>query len=194
MKSRNSMTIILVLAIAVTTLAFGSQSQVTRNWFGFEPQANANIPDHILYDRLFRMIISFKRKAESQTISGEKAIGLTNYFKNRANLNDEENRILQSVALEYIQELAPIDAQARTIITQTRQTFPNSVVPREQPPPAELVNLQEQRNALALRYRDQLQYALGADGFAKFDEFVQRDFASRFQAIPLSEVNFNQAQ
>lgn len=41
MKSRNSMTTILVLVIAATTLALGSVPQITKSFFSFEPQANA---------------------------------------------------------------------------------------------------------------------------------------------------------
>jgi hypothetical protein len=159
-----------------------------------EETPTREIPDYTLYDQLFRIVFSFSKKAESQELSSEKIIGLTNYFKNRANLTDEENQILQNIALEFIPQVAPIDAQARAIIEDARQKSATGIVSREQSPPAELVNLQEQRNVLVLYYRDRLSASFGADRFAKFDEFIMGDFASRFRVVPLSSVNFDQEQ
>lgn len=198
MKNKNIVTIALVLAIAVTTLAFGSQSPLTRGLFNSALQTNAQtssqIPSYVLYDKLFRMIISFKKKAESQEMSGERIISVTNYFKDRANLNEEENQTLQNTALEYTQKIALIDEQARTIIVQTRQAISTGVVSRNQPPPAELANLQEQRNQMALLYRDRLKESLGSDGSAKFARYIEGEFASRFESIPLSSINFEEGQ
>jgi hypothetical protein len=194
MKSKSPITTILILTVVATTLAFGSQLQIAKNLFGFEPQTEAQLPAHVLYDRFFRMAVSLKRKAEAEKANTEKSAGAAKYFKNRANLNDSEDQILQNLADEYVRELIPIDSQARAIIVQTRQKFPNGIVPRDQPPPPGLVHLQEQRDALALRYRDRLKESLGAEGFDKFDKFILSDFASRFRAVPLSEINFDQAQ
>lgn len=194
MMNKNLITMFLVLTIAVTTLAFGSQSEIARNLFGIQTQANTQLPSHVLYDRFFRMNVSLKRKTETQGANNEKSLGTKNYFKNRANVSEEENQVLQDLAEEYTRELIPIDNQARAIIARTRQSSPNGVVPRDQPPPPGLVHLQEQRNALALQFRDRLKQSLGANAFDKFDGFINRDFASRFQAVPLSEVNFDQAQ
>lgn len=140
------------------------------------------------------MVNSFKKKVESQEIIGEKAISAIDYFKSRANLNEEENQTLQNIALEYAQKIAPIDAQAKAIIVQARKADSTGIISKSQPPPAELTNLQEQRNALALLYRDRLKESLGSDAAARFDSFVEGEFASRFESIPLSSVNFDQVQ
>ncbi|HSK70159.1 MAG TPA: hypothetical protein VK892_00580 [Pyrinomonadaceae bacterium] len=160
----------------------------------FTQEKQANIPDHVLYDKLFRMVVSLKKKAESEETSAEERIGLTNFFRNRANLTPEENQILQNISLEHIQQVTPIDAQAKIIIAQARAANPNGVVHRNQPPPVELVNLQKRRDEMALRHRNRLKESLGADGFAKFDKYIREDFASRIQAIPLSSINFDQKQ
>jgi hypothetical protein len=194
MKKKNPITITLILIVAVTTLAFGSQLQIAKNLFGFESQANAQLPSHILYDRFFRMTASLKRKSETQGADNEKTLGTKNYFKKRANIDDAQDQILQNLAHEYIRELTPIENQAKAIIAQKRREFPNGVVPRDQPPPPALVNLQEQRNALALQFRDRLKESLGAEGFDKFDTFINGNFASHIRVVPLSEINFDQAQ
>ena len=197
MKCKKILAFIIALIVSTSAIAFGSQTQFSNLSFGFvsnffKENAQADIPDHVLYDKLFRMTFSLNEKSKSEKISVEKRNGLANYLKNRAKLNNEENQILQSAASEYIQQVNLIDEPARTIIEQSRNAVRSGLIPRDQPPPVELLNLQKQRDELALRYRDRLRESLGADVFAKFDEFVKGDFASRIRAIPLSSVNFDQ--
>lgn len=198
MKIKNTITIVLVLIIAVTTVAFGSQLSLPGELFNFAFQANAQtpsrVPSYVLYDKLFRMIISFKKKTDSQEMSDEKVTGLKNYFKSRANLTEEENQILQNTALEFIQQVSPVDTEARNIIAQKRLSNPTGIVPKDELPPAELINLQEQRNALALQYRDRLKESLGSEVSAKFDRYIEGEFASHFEEIKLSSVKFDQDQ
>jgi hypothetical protein len=156
----------------------------------YERTTKNQIPDYVLYDKLFRMVSSLKKKAEAPETAVEKAVALNDYFRQRANLTGEENQILQNTAFEFMREVAPVDDRARAVITEARQKLLNNAAGEERTPPAELVNLQEQRNALALHYRDRLKESLGADGGVRFDRFVQGDFASGFQAIPLSAINF----
>jgi hypothetical protein len=186
----------LIIAAGALTIAGQTQFAYQALDLIFGSQTKSQIPDYVLYDNLFRMLHNLKKKAESPETSKEKSDGLTNYFRLRANLSDEENQALKKAALEFIQEVTPIDAQAGTIAAKARQTNPKGIVSpaAEQTTLAELANLQEQRNALALRYRDRLKESLGADEFAKFDKFVQGDFASRIKAVPLSPVNFDQKQ
>ena len=199
MKNKKLLTVVIALTISTSAIAFGSQTQFSYRSFGFvsnlfaqaEP---ANIPDFVLYDKLFRIIFALKNKAESGTVSSERIIGLTNYFKNRANLNAAENKILQETALKYIDEVTSIDNQARAIIVQTRNDLSSGKIKRSDPPPPELSNLQEQKNQLALQYRNRLQESLGATRFVDFDNFIHNDFASKMQATPLSSVNFDQNQ
>ncbi len=190
MKNKNTIAIVLVLTIAVTALAFGSQSPLTAGLFNFTPKAKAQsgsqIPTHILYDQMFRLTVSFRRKAEIQRLKGGRVTSLPDYFKEEAKLTDEQNEILQRVAIEFIQEVQPVDDQATVLISQIREAFPDGVVPDGQevpPPPPELANLQNQRNSAALARRDQLEELFGKDKFTEFDKFIQGGFAANFQAI-----------
>ena len=190
MKNKNTITIALVLAVAVTALAFGSQSPSTSGLFNFTPkvkaQSGSQIPTHILYDQMFRLTVSFRRKAEIQRLKGERVTSLPDYFKEEAKLTDEQNEILQRVAIEFIQEVQPVDDRARVLISQIREAFPDGVVPDGQevpPPPPELANLQNQRNSAALARRSQLEELFGKNKFTEFDNFIQGGFAANFQAI-----------
>ena len=199
MKTKKLLTLVIALTISTSAIVYGSQTQFSYPLFGFvsnlfEQAEPTNIPDHVLYDKLFRMVFVLKNKAESGTESSERIIGLTNYFKNRANLNDDENKILQETAVKYIDELTPIDDQARAIIVQVRQGIANGTIKRSDPPPPELFSLQEQKNQLALQYRNRLQASLGATRFVDFDNFIHNNFASNMQAIPHSSINYDQEQ
>jgi len=182
MKKKNTITIILVLAVTVMTLTFGSQSPLTKELFDFEANAESvsQIPNHILYDQVFRLVISFKRKAEIQQLQSERVTTFPGYFKEEARLTEQENKILQQVALEFLQEAQPVDDQAAVSIEQLRQTSPDE---QQISPPLQLTDLQQQRNALVLHYRDRLNQLLGSGRFGEFDNFVRGSFASGFQAI-----------
>ncbi len=190
MKIKFTITIALVLTIALVALGFASQSFLTGGLFNFTPKVKAQsasqIPPQILYDQMFRLIVAFNRKAEIQRLKGETITSLPSYFKEEAHLSDQENEILQQVALEFLQEVKPIDDQATILITQIRESFPDGVIPEGQqvpPPPPELANLQDERNSAAIKYRDRLNELLGNARFADFDRFVQGSFAENFRAI-----------
>ena len=51
------------------------------------------------------------------------------------------------------------------------------------PPPVELGQLQERRNAIVEDHRVKLQIALGAERFQLVDEKVKSDFAKNFKQI-----------
>lgn len=67
-----------------------------------------------------------------------------------------------------------------------RESFPDGYVQDGQelpPPPQALFDLQEKRNALALKYRDRLADRLGSKAFEQFDNFVKSKFAENFRSI-----------
>jgi hypothetical protein len=138
----------------------------------------AEVPEYILYDQMFRLIVKFKKKAEEQKAKGEPVTPLRDYFQKEAKLNDEQTRILQETAERFVAEVELIDAEARVIIENIRAS-----VPRGQPsidkkllePPAELKQLQKKREELALRYRDQLRDSFGAEQFGQFQNFVEQN-------------------
>jgi len=186
---KNKITIISVLVIALMTLVFSSQSPLADKSFGIEQKVQAQsayqIPPQILYDQMFRLVISFRKQAEIQQLTGERVTTLTNHFKDEAQLTDRENEILQQAALEFLQQVQPLDDQAIVLIAQVREANPDA---QQIAPPQELTDLQQQRNALALSYRNLLSERLGGAAFGEFDNFMQGSFAAGFQSSsPSSE-------
>ena len=144
------------------------------------------VPDHVLWESVFRLDLSFRRKALEQELSGKAATGLKTYFMDEIGLKPEEDNILRETAIEYLVALQPIDAQAIQLLAELRESFPDGYVQDGQevpPPPQALFDLQGERNALALNYRDRLADRLGSKAFEQFDNFVKSKFAENFQSI-----------
>lgn len=181
----------LTLAVAITLFLGGEH--IYASWFATVSPLNAvsAVPDHVLYDSLFRMDVSFRRKALEQQLLGQPVTSLQSYFKNNAKLTDEENEILRQIAIEFIEEIEPIDTRARQVTSDIREQHPYGEVPAGSevaPPPAELGDLQNMRNEIVLQKRDKLSDRLGKDAFEKLDKFMHNEFAENFQpnGSPLS--------
>ena len=148
------------------------------------------LPDHILYDILFRRVSLLDQKAKSQAENNETLTQFRNYFIDEAKLSAEENDVLSKTADSFGQEVQIVDEQAAVITEQLRQQYSEGRTAKGrfiQPTP-ELLQLQEQRDNLALRYRDQLKAFLGDDRFNEFDNFVKENYAAGIQAIPVSSI------
>lgn len=182
-----------LLLVFTTILSFTllwTAERIYANWF--VPTVSAptaepvTLPDHVLYESLFRMDLSFRRKSLEQELTGKPVTSLKVYFKENANLTDQEDETLRQTAIEFAQEIRPIDTRAQRMIAKIREQFLYGEVPEGgevTPPPRELADLQDQRNVVVLRYRDKLLDLLGKDGSKKLDRFVRSDFAMNFQAI-----------
>jgi hypothetical protein len=157
-----------------------------------KPQAQKiEAPEQVLYDQLFRLVVKFKKKAEEQIARRDQVTPLRDYFQKEAQLGDEQTRVLQDVATKYVEEVSIIDAHAKVIIENIRTR-----VPRNQPlmdktilqPPAELKELQQKREELALRYRDHLRDLLGPEQFQNFEKFVQEKMTSIITVSPVESL------
>lgn len=194
MRMNRKKIIASILLFTLGAITLGSQLRSMTGGFSVETnvQAVSNVPTYVLYDQLFRLIISFRRKAIKQRINGEPVTSLTEYFKAEAQLTEEQNQKLTDLANQYFEEIEPIDTQASELISQIRESFPDGEIPEGQqvpPPPPELSGLQDQRNALALNYREKLNDAFGKAAFESFDSFMHKKFAQSFQAIGTNPNN-----
>jgi hypothetical protein len=93
--------------------------------------------------------------------------------------------VLDDAATQYMTEVLPVDARAQLLIKAYRAQYPNGKVPHGQnpaPPPAELEQLREERDAITLRHRDNLSSAFGDEEFNDFhNKFVKRRIAQSIQ-------------
>jgi hypothetical protein len=168
----------------VTALVFSSQlnSNVRTSAQNNLPE----VPDHIVYRHLFRHAAALKAKADETERQGRDAAHLRGFFKRKANLSDEQARMLEQIAAQCALEIKAIDERAKPIIQAYKAQYPNGQVPQGQtpsPPPAELGQMTKERNSLVLRKRDELRAAFGENEFKRFQEFVKKKIAPNVNQV-----------
>jgi hypothetical protein len=150
------------------------------------PVSQAQIPEHVLYRHLFHHVLALKKKAEEFEKNGKDATQVRTHFKRQAELSDGQVRLLDEAAAQYDEREKVLDARAKVIIDAYKAQYPGGQVPYGQkpvPPPAELRNLSQERDALALRSRDQLRASLGSE-FERFDKFIKTRVAADVKVQP----------
>lgn len=112
------------------------------------------IPEHIFYGEVFSLLAKLKNTAD---------------YQRQAALSDDETAILERIALECERDVAAQDNKAEAFNKKFRETLPKSnPTKRPMPVPAELTQMQEERDAIVIRHRDRLRRALGEDAFKRF--------------------------
>ncbi|MBI4751815.1 MAG: hypothetical protein HY774_25305 [Acidobacteria bacterium] len=137
------------------------------------------IPSQAVYFQLFRQVAALEAKAVESPANADKYRAV---YRNLAGLTDAQNAVLLKTAVDCTRQVNSLDARAKTIIASFRAQFPNGQVPQGKtlpPPPPELLQLQKDRDATILRFRDQLRTAFGEAAFARFDAFVQGNIGSK---------------
>lgn len=179
----------------ISTLPSGEKTQVSqvssREISGIPNEVSiGELPEYMLYEQVFRLIIIFNDLAKSQEAKGEAVTQFRSYFKDEAKLDAQDDDFLTQTANNFNREIQIIDAQAEVVIEQLRQQYPVGSMPEGQliQPSPELLKLQEQRNNLALHYRDQIRVLFGDDKFNEFETLVLGSFASTFRAMPVSSI------
>jgi len=184
MNKQKIIATLAVIAVAITVFSLTTRTQpvVRSNSTQDSAQSQApEIPDEIAYRHLFRYVTAIEKQAEEAERKGKDATSYRTHFKRMANLGDYHARMLDEIAVQYMDEVQVVDARARALVEAYRAQYPGGKVPHgERPaaPPAELKQLREQRDAITLRHRDNLHNVFGDDEFDRFNnEFVKRHIA-----------------
>jgi hypothetical protein len=148
-------------------------------------EKNPPPPQRVVYRFLFLHVLNLKQRAEDLKTQGKDSKGIENYYKNEAKLTDSEARALDEVAADSIREVGEIDSQAKAIIEAARAKFPDGRIVRGQelPPPPELEQLQDLRDAVLTRAHERLRTLFGEQRFREFDSFVQNTVGSQTRPI-----------
>jgi hypothetical protein len=142
-----------------------------------------------------RYLILFRRLAgspsQNQTSEqSEPRVARPNYrvmFQRNAHLSDEEARALNQIADDCLQKVKELDKRAREISAayraenRSRNVAPGDPLP---PPPAELSQLQQDRNNIILAAVEQIRIAFGDTEFKRFDEYVKNDGNGKRFVLP----------
>jgi outer membrane protein TolC len=139
-------------------------------------QQPSTIPEHVSYKFLFDRVTYLTKRANEAEQKGKSGASLRSIIKREAALSDEHATVLEQTAADCEQELAQLDAKAKVIIDSYKAQYIGGRVPpgeKLQPPPQELIALQEERKAAILRAKDRLHIALGDQEFARFESFIK---------------------
>jgi hypothetical protein len=184
MRNKKQVTAFALLALLIL---MGAVLASSRSRVQSAQQKTAVVPDHIVYRHLFHHVVALRKKAEEVEKNGGDATQYRTHFKRKAQLSDDQVRILDETAAEYDQQEKLIEAKAKPLVDAYKAQYPDGKVPHGQkpaPPPAELRALSQERDALVLSTRDKLRAALGDKEFNRFDQFVRTQVAPNVQQLP----------
>ena len=192
----------VVILICTVTLIAGSLSLWTPRPSAAPPQMSSQpqripAPTAVVYSALFHHVTGVIQQADETQRQGKDASSLRALFRDKANLSDVQARDLDRIATDCVREVAVQDALAQQIIGAFKARFPPGRLPagvKLPPPPPELKQMQEERDAMILRARDRLRVALGENEFQRFDEFVTKRVGSAIDAIELAPISSKQAR
>ena len=187
MNIRRLLAVLVTAAIAIAVFSFtkvtqpAAQSSKQVSQQALQQSVQPDVPDEIAYRHLFRYVGKFKKEADELEGRGKDATSYRAHFKRSANLSEYHARALDNIATQYLSEVQVVDARARQVIESYRAQYPDGKVPKGEtpaPPPSELKQLREQRDAITLRYRDGLRSTFGEDEFNNFNsKFVKKRIA-----------------
>lgn len=176
------MKVLLILLLFFATFAAGayfytSAAQNTPLQHQDESLAGERqqVPEHITYWFLFHHLSVLQKQSDEKARQGKNDLGSLSRFKDQTQLDDAQFQILMQIALNCESEASKLDKQAYEIIKIMHAKHPDGVIPSgEKIPvlPEDLNDLQQQRNQLVLRSRDNLRDALGEEGFANLQSAV----------------------
>lgn len=142
------------------------------------------MPDSRFYSLSFRHILSlYNDDAQAGLVDVQAAntsvsyTALDWYYRGRLGTTAKEEAAFLAEAQSWSAEVAPVDAQAHSIIAAIHARTPGGkLAPGEDPPapPQILVTLQQQRDAITLKHVSHLRAAFGDARFTELDGMAHR--------------------
>lgn len=117
--------------------------------------------------------------------TGASNSALDRYYRRRLGTTAQEEATFLAEAQSWAAEVAPVDTQAHNIIATIRARTPGGkLAPGEQPPapPQILVDLQQEKDAITLKYVSNLRTAFGDARFTQLDDRARRAAHLTFHA------------
>lgn len=190
MNPKRLIGLLVLIILVVCIFAFGKGPNVSSDVPKSPPASPVyNVPEFVLYGFLFKKVSRLSEKTLELQSHGK--IGQKPYYpmQKEASLSVGESMALEAIASACQREVNRQDERARIVIQAFRTKFPDGKVPEGSklpPPPPELITMQEERNAIILRARDQLRVAFGEASFASLDNYVK--FRYRPPSGPVSPI------
>lgn len=191
MNIRRVLAVLTTTAMVIAVFSFtritqpAAQSSRQGSQQGSQQSVEPDVPDAIAYRHLFRYVGKLKKEADELEGRGKDATSYRTHFKRAANLSEYHARALDDIATQYLSEVQTVDTRARLVIESYRAQYPDGKVPHGEhpaPPPTELKQLREERDAITLRSRDNLRSTFGEEEFKNFHNgFVKKRIVPNIQ-------------
>ncbi len=152
----------------------------------FDADTISSVPDEIVYFILFNHLVGLKAQVDSQQSLGGSSFNYIESYKKQTSMTSSQTQFLFQTSQDCLNEIQPIDAQAKQIIDDTRSGSPDGELNSfdEMPDaPVALDQLQQQRDAVILKYRDILKNSYGENKFTEFDQFVRSKIAPQVENL-----------
>ncbi len=132
------------------------------------------MPEHVKFKFLFEHLANIKDQP-----------GILRDYQGKTGLPDGVFNLLILLAVEHEQQAVVIDQHAKIIIDNFHAQYPRNMPPgmAPPPPPRELLDLQDQRDALSLSYRDLLKTQIGDETYIRFKQFMETEFRPKPRAV-----------
>ena len=183
--------LLLAAAFAINKSATGRNVKSNLPPQSLSSQKGRTVPDYAVNNFLFHRVVRLREKTSELQAQGQ--IGQKPYFplQREAGLNEAQANALEAIALTCWQEVTRQDEKASAIIKAFQNQFPGGQVPKggSPPPPPELKNMWEERNAMILRARDQLHAVFGEEAFARFDDYAKFHYGANKAPVSIDPVS-----
>ncbi|MGH9481722.1 MAG: hypothetical protein ACRD1L_06485 [Terriglobales bacterium] len=136
-------------------------------------------PEPVLYRLLFKAAVALDQGARRREAAGKDPGPMREFYARHGGMNLGENGIVFQVAAEATAAESADVAQQKKLIAEWRAAMRQHVLgagPLPAPPLPQLQQLQADRDAIAMRERDQLHQMLGDDGFYRLEVYIHRRF------------------
>jgi hypothetical protein len=157
----------------------------------FQPK---HLPQHIGYWVMFHHIALLNRQADEAESRGEDGSKYRLRYKKFANLNDPQSKLLTTIALDTYKQVMETDAKAKQLVAAIRARTPEGrLLAGEKLPvvPAELKELQGQRDGIIEFGYAKLRQGYGDSAFARLDKFVDRHIEKQLYSIDRNSLQIS---
>lgn len=136
--------------------------------------------DKNAFRTLFIQDAVYRKLADDADLASSPKPFLRRVLATKFGLSGQDSASLDRLSLAYQAEVAPIRAQILGSIQKFHSKFPNSQIPRgaDISPPPELQGLQQQLEAVTLRYRDMLRNSMQEQEFQRVQASVRDSFGN----------------
>ncbi|HKX26915.1 MAG TPA: hypothetical protein VJ302_04400 [Blastocatellia bacterium] len=167
-------------ALLLTVGAITATSQSKSLPDAQNPPATGPVPKHVITWLMLRHVVTLNKQADEAEKKGQDGSKLRLRYKELADLSDWQAQTLNQIATECYMQVVEQDQKAQRAIDAFRAQVPGGKLADGQtppPPPAELKELQKERNRLVSAASERLRQAFGEAEFKRFDRFINEKFA-----------------